>query len=526
MDLAVLSSKIFTGTPNQPWAEALGINNNRITVVGSNEEVKSGITSNTRVYELPDRLVTPGLVDAHCHFVDFGRALKWVDLRNQPSLGVCREKIREAISDYKPGEWILGRGWNQYQWNDPTEPTLKDLDDLTPDNPAMMVRACGHCIWINSLALQKAGIDRYTPDPPGGQIDRNPDTGDPNGRLREARKLIEAHIPPPTLKERKEDALRAQKEALRVGLTGVHTCEKLEQWEAFDALDKDGLLKIRVHHLLPPEEMAEASDRGILTGFESDYLWFGHVKLFADGSLGAGTALLHEPYSDEPDECGIACMSLDELQEKAELAYGYGKDVAIHAIGDLAVTNSLEAIAAARKGYPGARRDRIEHLQLFRFQDLGVFREMDVVASVQPVFLPTDWQPADKRWGPDRCCNAYAWKTIRNAGIRHQFGSDAPVESINPILGIQAAVTRQGVDGLPFGGWCPDQKLSLEETIQGFTQTAAWTSRKEDVLGSIASGKLADLTVFSQNLFDMPPETWHDIPVEMTVVNGEPVYLK
>jgi predicted amidohydrolase YtcJ len=310
-------------------------------------------------------------------------------------------------------------------------------------------------------------------------------------------------------------------------LTGVHTCERLEHWEAFEALDKEGLLKIRVHHLLPPEELESASQRGILSHNGSDHLWFGHVKFFADGSLGAHTALLHDPYSDSPsDECGIACASLQELQERAELAYGYGKSVAIHAIGDLAVTNALEAIAAARRKHPGLWRDRIEHVQLVRRRDLATFKAMDVTASVQPVFLPTDWQPAEKLWGGDRCRDAYVWKSIRNAGVRHQFGSDAPVEPIRPVFGIQAAVTRQGTDGNPAGGWHPDERLRLEEAIEGFTRTAAWSSEKETMLGTIAPGKKADLTVFGQDLFTTPAEDWHEVEVEMTVVNGEMVYRR
>jgi predicted amidohydrolase YtcJ len=527
MDIAILSARIITGNPEQPWAEALGIVGNRIVMVGSNETVKAHITDKTEVIDMPGRLITPGLVDAHLHFLNFGMSLKWVNLRNLPSLDACREKIRQAVSEHKPGEWIIGRGWNQNKWEDSTEPTLKDLDDLTPQNPTMMVRACGHCIWINSIVLQTAGIDKDTPDPPGGQIDRDPVSGAPNGLLREARHLIEAHIPAPTLETRKEAMLRAQEEAHRHGLTGVHSCERLAQWEAAEALDKAGRLKIRIHHLLPPEEIEAASERGILNDYKSDHLWFGHVKFFADGSLGAYTALLHEPYADAPqDECGIACSSKEELREKAELAYRFGKDVAIHAIGDLAVTNCLEAIAAARKKYPGDRRDRIEHVQLVRSEDFEVFKEMDVVASVQPVFLPTDWQPAEKLWGAERCENAYAWKTIRDAGVRHQFGSDCPVEPIRPILGIQAAVTRQGIDGTPAGGWNPDQKLTLEETIEGFTKTAAWTARREADLGSIEPDKMADLTIFTQDLFETPPEQWHEVDVEMTVVNGEIVYRK
>ena len=253
-------------------------------------------------------------------------------------------------------------------------------------------------------------------------------------------------------------------------------------------------------------------------------LWFNHVKLFADGSLGSGTALMHEPYTDDPAECGIACLEKDVLEEKIRLAYSRGCDVAIHAIGDLALTNALESIAAARKDYPGEHRDRVEHVQLYRPQDLSLFHELGVVASVQPVFLGTDWAPADKRWGPQRCRYAYAWKSLLQANLRVQFGSDAPVESINPFYGIHAAVTRQDAGGQPAGGWFPEQKLSLEDTIRGFTAVAAWNARREDHLGSIAPGKWADLTVFEQDLFNLSPEEWLSVKTAMTVVHGEVVY--
>ncbi len=198
--------------------------------------------------------------------------------------------------------------------------------------------------------------------------------------------------------------------------------------------------------------------------------------------------------------------------------------MAIHAIGDLAVTNALESIAAARKQFPGDHRDRLEHVQLYRPQDLSLFHDLEVVASVQPVFTPTDWAPADRRWGPERCRYAYAWKSLLQAGLRVQFGSDAPVETINPIYGIQAAVTRQTVEGEPPGGWYPEQKLSLEDSITGFTAVAAWCARREDSLGSIAPGKWADLSVYSRDLFSLPPDQWLDVETEMTVVGGEVVY--
>ena len=524
MDFALLSTRIFTGNPAMPWAEALKIADERITHVGTNEEVKKACGKGTEILELPGRLVTPGLVDAHCHFVSLGRSFHMIDLRNLTSLAEARRIIQEAAAMRKPGEWILGRGWNHHNWQEGREPSRYDLDDILPDRPAMMIRMCGHSIWVNTRALEQAGIHRDTPDPAGGRIDRDPAGGEPTGMLREARKLIEAHIPQPSLEERKQWALAAQTAALKCGITGVHTCETLREWEALAALEAEGKLKLRVYHLLPPDDLEEAAARGIKAGSGSERLWFRHVKLFADGSLGAGTALLHEPYVDDPATCGIACLDKNDLEDKIRLAYSRGWDVAIHAIGDLAVTNALESIDAVRKKHPGDHRDRLEHVQLHQPQDLRLFHELAATASVQPVFLPTDWKPADKRWGPQRCRNAYAWKSLLEAGLRVQFGSDAPVESINPIYGLHAAVTRQTLKGEPPGGWYPEQRLSLAEGITGFTAAAAWNSRRENNLGSITAGKWADFTVFKRDLFNLAPEEWPAVETEMTVVHGEAVY--
>jgi predicted amidohydrolase YtcJ len=526
MDFAIFSSRIFTGNPAQPWAEALKVTDEQITHVGSNAEVKDACGSNTEKLDLPGMLVTPGLVDAHCHFVSLGRAFKMVNLRDVSSLAEVRERIQKAAASRKPGDWIVGRGWNHHQWSDGREPTRQDLDDITPDNPAMMVRACGHSIWVNTTALERAAITRDTPDPYGGQIDKDSASGEPTGLLREANDLIVKHIPLPDLKQLKQMALAAQEHALRCGITGVHTCETLTEWEALAALEAEGKLKLRVYHLLPPDDLDQAAARGIKPGHGSSRLWFNHVKLFADGSLGSGTALMHEPYADDPAECGIACLEREDLEDKIRLAYSRGCDVAIHAIGDLALTNALESIAAARKQYPGEHRDRIEHVQIYRPQDLALFRELDVVASVQPVFLGTDWAPADRRWGSERCRHAYAWKSLLESKLRVQFGSDTPVESINPLYGIHAAVTRQDPSGQPNGGWFSDQKLSLDESIKGFTAVAAWNTRRENQLGSIAPGKWADLTILEQDLFNLPAEEWRAVKTAMTVVHGEVVYRK
>ena len=526
METAILSTRVFTGDPARPWAEAVCVKDDRVLAVGSNQEVQRACSRQAQVFELPGRLVTPGIVDAHLHFVNFGLSLRRLDLRDLPSIEECRRRVVEAAAHRKPGEWIIGRGWSEHVWQERREPTARDLDDIAPHHPVMLVRHCGHTIWLNSLAMAKARITKETPDEPGARIERDADTGEPTGLLREYRKIIEREIPPPTPAERKDAALLAQQQALRFGVTGVHSCETLQEWEALAALDEEGKLKVRVHHLLPPEELDTARSRGIELGKGSERLWFGQVKLFADGSLGSGTALLHEPYTDNLAQRGIACLTPKELQERIELAYQYGGDVGVHAIGDQAVTNVLKSIEAARRRFQGPRRDRIEHVQLFHPDDLSLFWDLGVVASVQPVHLLTDMPVAEKRWGMIRCRYAYAWKSLLRAGVRLQFGSDAPVESINPLLSVHAAVTRQSLSGEPGDGWFPDERLTLEEVIHGFTQMPAWVSRNEHHLGSLTPGKKADLTVFAQDPFRVAPDRLASVTVEMTMVNGEVVYQR
>jgi predicted amidohydrolase YtcJ len=526
MNLAIFSARIFTGNAKQPWAEALGIRGNRITLVGTNGQVKKACRRGTHILELKGRLVTPGFVDGHTHFVNFGLTLQRIDLRNLPSLSACRKRIRESVAGFRPGEWIIGRAWNEHFWEEQREPTRFDLDDLTPHNPAMMIRACGHSVWVNSAALAAAGITRDTADPPGSRIERDPESGEPTGVLKEMRRHMEKFIPPSTLETRKKAALAGQQEALRFGVTGVHSCETLREWEALSALEKEGTLKIRVHHMMPYEGMEEGRSRSIKPWGGGERLWCGQVKLFADGSLGSGTALLHAPYTDNPPDRGLAVLTPQALSKRVREAYREGYSVAIHAIGDKALSNSLKAVESARKAFPGAWRDRIEHVQLFRSSDLSLFGRLRVVASVQPVHLSTDWPTAEKKWGLSRCRNGYAWKSLLQAKIPLNFGSDAPVEPINPLLSLQAAVTRQDGHGKPTGGWFPEEKITLEECIKAFTALPARCSRKERYLGAITPGRWADLTVFCEDLFRVPPDQWPSVEVEMTIVNGEIVYRK
>lgn len=521
---AIYSAKVFTGLTATPWAEAVGVKDGVIVAIGSNAEVKAALP-NARDLGVAGTLVAPGFVDAHCHFAGLGQSLRMVDMRNLTSLEACREKIKQAAVNLKPGQWLLGRGWNHTFWKEGREPLKSDLDDLVPDHPAVMTRVCGHSQWINSKMLEIMGINADTPNPPGGQYDRDA-SGQPTGMLREAMKIVRELIPEPTVDELKEAILTAQELALRSGLTGVHTCESLTEWQAFAALDAEKRLKLRVHHLLQPENLDDAQNMGLNPGHGSDRLWVGHLKLFADGSLGAGTALLFEDYSDEPGCRGLPFLNADELTEKVADGYRRGFDVAIHAIGDLAGHNALNAIAEGRQRYGGEHRDRIEHIQLYHADDLARYKEMDVTASIQPAFVATDWELAMRRWGDERCERSYAWKTLFDQGIRLQFGSDAPVEQIPPIFGLQAAVLRQTTDLRPQGGWRPQERLSLEQSLAGFSANAAWTARKEDQLGSIRPGAWADLTVFEKDLSQIDPEQWLTVEPCLTIIGGEIVFHK
>ena len=527
MTLIITSARIFTGDPRRPWAQALAVRGNRIVAVGDNRTVRRAGQAGGEVYDLPGRLVTPGLVDSHCHFVYYGLFRQVVPLRGLTSLAACRERIRQAASARRPGQWLVGEGWDHYLWDEAREPTRRDLDDLTPETPAVMIRSDGHTMWVNSRVLAWLNLGPDPPDPAGGRIERDPLTGEPTGLLRDAAYYPLRDQLHAALEDWKTAAAEAQEAALRLGLTGVHTSEDYQRYQALAALEAEGRLELRVHHLLRPDDFEIASPGELESGRGSPRLWLSHVKLLADGSLGSGTALLHEPYADDSDHWGAPVLNRDELEAEMARFYRLGWDVAVHAIGDRAVTNVLEAVAAARARCgirPGEKRDRIEHVQLFRSRDLPRYRELGLVAAVQPVFMATDWRLAERKWGRTRCRRAYAWKTLIEAGLPVQLGSDAPFDRIEPLLGLQAAVTRRDSGGQPPGGWFPEERLTLDQALRAYTAVPAWTSRREDRLGSITPGKLADLTVFREDLFQTPPERWPEVPVEMTVIDGRVVY--
>ncbi len=526
MYTAFLSARVFTGNDENPHADALLIKDDTIIALGSNEEIERQCTAGATKYHLPGNFICPGFVDAHTHIWSLGQTLNMVDLRGLTSLKECQEAIAITAQKAAPGEWILGRHWNQNIWKEKRDPTRHDLDQVAPDNPSVMIRICGHANWANTRAFELSGVTSDTPDPFGGKIDREPGTNYPAGVVREAREVVEDAIPEPDMEKRKQAFLKSQELFLSLGITCAHSFETLADYKVIREAEKDGKLKLRIYHTVHEDEQDAFDDWARQNPPQTDMLWHGHIKMFADGSLGARSALLYEPYEDSRSNYGICCMTPEQMRKNIKRAYATGRSVILHAIGDKALTQCLDAIEQARKDYPGPHRDRIEHVQLARLEDIERMAHLGIAAGIMPMALLTDWKVAEEIWGSGRIGNSYSWNDMASKGIRLIFSSDAPIEPMNPMEGIQAAVTRMGFDEEPRTPWRPDQCLSIETAVKSYFSHAGWSTGKDDLFGFIAPGKKADLTVLDKDPFSVPQDAIRHIGIKMTIVDGKVVYTK
>jgi len=419
------------------------------------------------------------------------------------------------------GEWIRGHGWNHNRWGGQF-PTRQLLDRVAPRHPVYLTAKSGHAAWVNSCALELAEVTAATADPAGGAVMRD-GAGAPCGVLLEgAADLVGRHLPEPTLEEVVEAMRRGTGEAHRRGLTGVHDLDGARALRAWQVLRERGELGLRVVKSIPGSLAERAAELGLRSGLGDDWLRLGGVKLFADGALGQRTAWMEEPYEGEPDNCGMPLGSREELERAVLGAAEAGLACYVHAIGDRANREVLEILATARTREVGGPRlrHRIEHVQVLRPRDLPRLAELGVVASMQPVHATSDMEIADRHWGP-RVRGAYAFRSLLNRGTALAFGSDAPVESIDPLLGIHAAVTRRRVDGSPGQeGWQPQERLTVEEAVRAYTVGAAYAAGAEDHLGTLSPGKLADVTVLDRDIFAGPPMEIARAAVCATFVNG------
>ena len=515
---------IYSLDPARPKATAIAIRDGRIMAVGDDDSMRELLGRGGEWIDLGGRFVTPGLVDAHVHFQHFAISLQNVDLDGAATREESLGRIAAFTKEREGAGWVRGRGWAQDTWPDRAFPTAADLDAIMPDRPAYFSHKSGHAAWANSAALRLARIDATTADPPSGHIQRDA-SGNPTGIFFEdAMDLVAAHIPRATPAEVAEAMRRAQAYCWSVGLTGLHDFDGRDCFLALQMLHEAGELGLRVVKNVPVYRMEHALGVGLRSGFGDDWLRIGGVKIFADGALGSRTATMIAPYEGEPGNLGIVVTEKEQMLEMARQASAGGLSITIHAIGDRAnhdVLDVYELLRREERTRNGPRlRHRIEHVQVIHPDDRNRLAELNVIASMQPVHATSDMDAADRYWGP-RARYSYAWRTMRDSGALVVFGSDAPVERIDPLPGIHAAVTRRRAGGHPGPeGWYPEERLTMEETLYAFTTAAAITAGQEQRQGSITPGKLADLTIFERDLLTTPADELLDVGIAGTVVDG------
>jgi predicted amidohydrolase YtcJ len=530
-DKILVTGKIWTVNPEQPWAEGVAIRDNKIVAVGTTKDIKRWAGKETEIIDCKAALVLPGFIDSHVHFINAGHSLMSIQLREARSKEEFIRLIAEKAKNLPKGEWILNGNWDHEQF-EPVELPRKDwIDAATPDHPVCINRLDGHMVLANSLALKLGGVTKNTPSPPGGEIVRNPPTGEPTGILKDAAMdLVMSHIPEPTPEQNLRAAREALKYAAEKGITSVHDVSGEVGFDVYQDLLKSRQLTTRIYFYVPITEIDLVLRMKFRTPFGNDVLRFGGLKGFADGSLGSSTAYFFEPYSDNEKTTGLlhAQMFPEGIMEKRiRAADKAGLQLAVHAIGDRANSMILDIFerAAAENGSRD-RRFRVEHAQHLRPADIARFGNLGVIASVQPFHAVDDGRWAEKKIGKERAKTTYPFKSFLESGAVMAFGSDWPVAPMDPILGIHAAVTRSTLDGKNPGGWIPEQRISLEEAIRGFTLNGAFAEFSEAQKGSIAPGKVADFVILDRDLFSIKPEEIRNAKVLMTIFDGQVVYKK
>lgn len=543
-DLVLHGGPIMTLDPTSPYAEAVAVRGDRIVAVGDAESVRAAVRPGYQTLDLRGRTAVPGLCDAHIHLLWTALHASQINLESSASLETALATIQTAAEKLSADAWVVGYGWDHSVWGGHW-PTAAQLDTVTGGRPAYFTRKDLHSAWVNAAALRIAGVDADMPDPEGGAIDRD-QTGAPTGMLFElAVRVVASHIPQPNAAA-KQTAIRHLIGRLQQhGITSIHVPEGPDCLAAVQGLYGRGELGMRVLHHIPLTGLEAAIELGLRSGLGDNWLRLGGIKIFSDGSLGSYTAHMLEPFHNLPTNAphprGIAMLETAELQRVVERAIGNHWSVIVHAIGDAANRNVLDAIEAALRQHPESLStappplvgrvaphltllpNRIEHAQIVHAADMARFARLGIVASVQPLHATSDMDVADRLWG-ERCAGAYAWRSLLESGAIVAFGSDAPVDSWNPWAGIHAAVTRQRPNGDPPGGWYPAQCLSLEEALWGYTVGPALTSGELAHKGTLAVGKLADIVVLDRDLAATDSHELHRVATDVTMLGGEIVW--
>ena len=509
-DLVIINATVRTLNPAQPKAQAIAITQDRIVKVGTNTEISSLIDETTKVLNFEGKTVLPGLIDTHIHVADFGRCLIWLDLSPAKSIGELQNLLKEKANQTIADKWIIGRAWNEMVFKEKRMPTIQDLDAAAPDNPVILYHEAAMICAVNSKALQTAHITNHTPDPKGGVINKDPKTGQLTGILRDAAtNLIWQAVPEPTAAELLEMTAAACQKISQAGITSVHWLVLSEvELSIIQNLHLMGRLPFRVN-VVVPIELLEKTVRLKIIG--DPVLRFGGVTLSVDGYLDSKKAALFEPYSDEPTNRGKLFFTKKELTESVKKVLAARVQPIILAMGDKAVSITLDVIGEIPKS---DIRFRIEQAAVLNKSLVTRLSGHGVVVSIQPKVVTSEFSAwsATKHLGLKRARWLHPLKTLLNEGVKIAAGSDCPMEPLNPLLGIKDLMLREAF---------PEQRLTVEEALRMYTLDAAYSSGEETMKGSIEEGKLADLTVLSADPMVVAPEKVADIPVEMIVINGK-----
>ena len=533
-DLVIINGKVLTMDPNNPEAVAVAMKGEKIIAVGSAEDISRLIEQGiTTVIDAAERLVLPGFNDAHVHFGPLDP--DYIELRYTTDPSVITEKVKQQVARSKPGELIRGGHWEHEMFIDRKWPSKELIDKVSPDNPVILSRADGHSVLVNSYVLRASGINADTPDPFGGEIQKDPATGEPTGILKEnAEALIrtgevkQSRSPEEEASRTWQGYLLALKEARELGVTSIQVPGSAD-FEAYEKLGKDGLLTSRIDIGAPL-----TGDTALLVKYlelkdrypsEGNWIRFGYLKCFIDGTIGSGTALMFEPFTDNPASSGLAMMPYEEFENMVVTADRLGFQIGVHSIGDKGNNWTLNAYEKAIK--VNGRRDsrhRDEHAQTLRQSDIPRFSGLGVIASMQPTHCISDKKFCIKRIGPERAAGAYAWKSLADAGARIAFGTDYQVEPLNPMEGLYASVTRKDRLGEEGNGWYPEQKISMQDAIRYYTAGSAYAQFMEDRKGMIKPGYLADIVITDRDLLTIPEQEIMKTRVDYTITGGKIVY--
>jgi predicted amidohydrolase YtcJ len=532
-DSVYINGNLYTMDDDHPSATALAVKGQKLICVGSDRDVEKYIGNNTKVTDLKGKTVIPGLIEGHMHLPMLGENLLKIDAFWKPKAEILAAVKAEALK-LPPGDWIMGFGWNNTIWADKSYPTKEELDAVAPDNPVVMERTDGHMIWVNSKALSLSGITKDSVNPQGGEILRDA-KGNPTGCLTDtAGEPVQKIIPALSGDREKEAILKAQDQLFSYGLTSlVDAGSDMEIINLFHELYKSGKLKVRLYSLIGGAwggNIGEKEKNYIANNSPQKELYdyrfcINGVKFFADGSLGSRSAALLADYSDRPGHKGNYQYTDDQIYKELKVVYDRGYQLATHAIGDGAVNQVINTYEKLMKENPRTDpRLRIEHFQVAQVSDIKRMEELHILPAMQPTHATSDKTMAEDRLGAERMKGAYAWRKVIDSGNIIIGGSDAPVELVNPYHGLYAAVTRQGRDGQPEGGWYIDEAMTREEALKAFTIWAAYGQFEENLKGSLKTGKLADFVVIDRDYMKCPANEIKDIQALLTVLGGETVY--